>query len=413
MARSPRRRAGRVFRYWRSERRTLAQGFVALLVGASAAFVAGLTLGSITATLEALPGLFILLPAAAGMQNTIFGAIGARLGTSTHAGLFQVTAERSGILRQNIFAGIVLTFTSSLYLAGLSKLAAAVFGLPSISFLQFVTISVVGALLGATFILILTIVVAVGAYRRGYDLDAVGTPLIIAAGDMSTIPCLYLATFVARTGWLNATVGSLAIAAALFALVRGITTDLPLARRAMGEMTLIVLLTPLLDILAGTVIESRLARFVALPGLLIIIPPLISIAGDLGGVLSSRLSSKLHLGVVSPKIIPEGPALLDASLVGVSGLGIFLYIGVVGLMLSDLTAKAHPGPLAMIGSTVTTGLIVTLVAIPVAYYIAVITARFGMDPDNHSVPIITSAMDLVGVVSFLFVLSVFGVTGHV
>jgi cation transporter-like permease len=109
MARSPRRRARRVFRYWRSERRTLAQGFVALLVGASAAFVAGLTLGSITATLEALPGLFILLPAAAGMQNTIFGAIGARLGTSTHAGLFQVTAERTGILRQNIFAGIVLT----------------------------------------------------------------------------------------------------------------------------------------------------------------------------------------------------------------------------------------------------------------------------------------------------------------
>jgi mgtE-like transporter len=413
MARSPRRRARRVFRYWRSERRTLGQGFVALMVGATAAFVAGLTLGSITSTLQALPGLFILLPAAAGMQNTIFGAIGARLGTSTHAGLFEVTNERTGILRQNIFAGIVLTFTSSLYLAGLSRLAAAVFGLPSISFLQFVTISVVGALLGATFILFLTILVAVTAFRRGYDLDAVGTPLIIAAGDMSTIPCLYLATFLAKNDGLNAAIAGVAIALAIFALIRGITTDLPLARRAMAEMALIVLLTPLLDILAGTVIEARLARFVALPGLLIIIPPLISIAGDLGGVLSSRLTSKLHLGVVSPKVIPEGPALLDASLVGVSGLGIFLFIGAVGLFLSDLTNKAHPGPLAMIGGTVTTGLVVTLVAIPVAYYIAVITTRFGLDPDNHSVPIITSAMDLVGVVSFLAVLAVFGVTGHV
>jgi len=383
------------------------------MVGASAAFVAGLTLGSITTTLQALPGLFILLPAAAGMQNTIFGAIGARLGTSTHAGLFEVTNERTGILRQNIFAGIVLTFTSSLYLAGLSRLAAAVFGLPSISFLQFVTISVVGALLGATFILFLTILVAVTAFRRGYDLDAVGTPLIIAAGDMSTIPCLYLATFLAKNDGLNAAVAGVAIALAIFALIRGITTDLPLARRAMAEMALIVLLTPLLDILAGTVIEARLARFVALPGLLVIIPPLISIAGDLGGVLSSRLTSKLHLGVVSPKVIPEGPALLDASLVGVSGLGIFLFIGAVGLFLSDLTNKAHPGPLAMIGGTVTTGLVVTLVAIPVAYYIAVITTRFGLDPDNHSVPIITSAMDLVGVVSFLAVLAVFGVTGHV
>ena len=50
---------------------------------------------------------------------------------------------------------------------------------------------------------------------------------------------------------------------------------------------------------------------------------------------------------------------------GVSGLGIFLYIGVVGLMLSDLTGQgATPGRWRMIGGTATTGLIVTLVAIP-------------------------------------------------
>jgi mgtE-like transporter len=103
---------------------------------------------------------------------------------------------------------------------------------------------------------------------------------------------------------------------------------------------------------------------------------------------------------------------LDASLVGLSGVGIFLFIGVAGLFLSIVTGKAHPGASAMVGGTFVTGLIVTVVAIFVAYYVAVVTSRFGLDPDNHSVPIITSAMDLVGVVSFLFVLSIFGVTGH-
>ena len=44
------------------------------------------------------------------------------------------------------------------------------------------------------------------------------------------------------------------------------------------------------------------------------------------------------------------------------------------------------------------------------YYMAVVSFRFGLDPDNQSVPIITSVMDLAGVVCFLFVLSVFGVT---
>ena len=44
--------------------------------------------------------------------------------------------------------------------------------------------------------------------------------------------------------------------------------------------------------------------------------------------------------------------------------------------------------------------------------VAIFTTRFGWDPDNQSVPIITSVMDLVGVLTFLFVLSVFGVAGH-
>jgi mgtE-like transporter len=414
MALAPRRRARRLWDYLRSERRTLRQGFVALLVGAAAAFVAGLTLGSITATLEALPGLFILIPAAAGMQNTIFGAIGARLGTSTHTGLFEVTRSRQGVLYQNVLAGITLTFFSSLYLAALSRVSAIVFGLPSISFLDFVSISVVGSLLAGAVILVVTIVVAIQSFRHGFDLDSVGTPLIVAAGDMSTIPCLFLATFITKSPTANAIVAGVAIAACVLVSIRGFMTKLRMARRAILEMVLVVLLTPLLDILAGTLVESRLDRFVALPGLLIVIPPLISTAGDLGGILSSRLSSKLHLGLVSPRGIPERLALLDASLVGVFGVGVYLVIGVAGFGLSVATGRANPGAATMITGTFVTGLLVTVAAIVVAYAIAVATFRFGLDPDNHSVPIITSAMDLVGVLSFLIVLSVLGVgAGHV
>jgi len=35
--------------------------------------------------------------------------------------------------------------------------------------------------------------------------------------------------------------------------------------------------------------------------------------------------------------------------------------------------------------------------------------RFGFDPDNTGVPLITSSMDLAGVISFLLVLSLLGV----
>lgn len=406
------RRARRLWGYWRAEQRTLRQGFVALLLSTAAAFVAGLTLGSITHTLEALPGLIILIPASVGLRGAISGAMGARLGTSTHAGLFAVTRARTGVLYQNVYVGVVLTFTSSLYLAALAKLAAAAFGFDSISFWDFVTISVVGGGVGSAIILIVTIGLAVLSYRRSYDLDTVATPMVTAVGDMVTLPALFLATFLVRIDWVNAVLAAICVAAGVYALVRAALTDLRPVRRILFEMTGVVLLAPVLDILAGTVVQARLDALVAFPGLLILIPPFVSQAGALGGILSSRLSSKIQLGVISPKGLPQAPALVDASLVVAFGVIVFTLIGAVGLGLSSLTGQAHPAAGVMMGGTLLAGMLATAATILVSYYLAILTTRFGLDPDNHGVPILTSAMDLAGVFCLLAAMSVFGVAIH-
>ena len=182
----------------------------------------------------------------------------------------------------------------------------------------------------------------------------------------------------------------------LYATVRGFMTRLPQARRAIVEMTGVILLTPPLDILAGTVVEPRISRFALFPALLAIIPPLVSNAGALGGILSSRLSSKLHLGVLSPRALPESPAILDAGLALAFGLVAFTAVGVAGYLYGVIIGKSL-GAGIMIGGTLLAGMIATAAAIVVAYYVAILTARFGLDPDNHSVPIITSVMDLAGV----------------
>jgi mgtE-like transporter len=408
---APRRRARRVAAYLRSERRTLRQGFAALLLSTAAGLVAGVTLGSISHTLVLLPSLYILIPAAVGMKGTIFGAIGARFGTATHLGTFEVSRRRTGVLYQNVYVGIITTFSSALFLAALARMSALVFGLESISFLDFVTISVVGGVLGSAVAMLLTIGLSIVSYRRGYDLDAVSTPIVTASGDMVTIPSLYLATFLVRIEWLDVAVAVLCVAACLYATVRGFMTRLPQARRAIVEMTGVILLTPPLDILAGTVVQPRISRFALFPALLAIIPPLVSNAGALGGILSSRLSSKLHLGVLSPRALPESPAILDAGLTVAFGLVAFTAVGVAGYVYGVVLGK-NLGAGIMIGGTLLAGMIATAMAIVVAYYVAILTARFGLDPDNHSVPIITSVMDLSGVIAFLLVLSVLGAGTH-
>src|SRR5919109_4789653 len=117
----------RILAYWRAERRTIGQGFVALVISSLGSLVAGVALGSITGTLERLPGLMVMVPAAIGMRGNIFGALGSRLGTSIHSGMYAPTREREGILYQNVIAVTVLTLLISLLLAVLARTMSLAF----------------------------------------------------------------------------------------------------------------------------------------------------------------------------------------------------------------------------------------------------------------------------------------------
>src|SRR5947209_15532756 len=93
------------------------QGLAALLVSSAGDLLAGLTLGAITHTLEQLPGLLVLVPAAIGMRGNIFGALGSRLGTSIHTGTFRLSRRRDTVVGQNVLSALSLTFVVSLALA--------------------------------------------------------------------------------------------------------------------------------------------------------------------------------------------------------------------------------------------------------------------------------------------------------
>jgi mgtE-like transporter len=408
---APRRRVKRVWAYWRAEKRTLRQGFAALLVSTGAGLVAGLALAAISKTLLDLDGLYVLIPAAVGVRGAISGTMGARLGTAIAAGTFEVTGKRGGVLYQNVYTAIVLTFSSALYLALLAKVSAIVFGLPSIPLRDYLIVALVGGGLGSALIITVTVVLSVLAFRRGYDLDTVSTPVVTAAGDMVTVPMLFLATFLLRLGWVDDVLAVLSALLCVSVTIHGARTDLPRVRRALLEMIGVILLTPILDILAGTVVEPRLDQLHRYRGLLVIIPPLVSNIGALGGILASRLSSKLHLGVLRPEAFPQRLAILDASLVGAFGVVAFLAVGSFGYLFS-LFVGVSPGAEVMIGGTLAAGMLATAIAVVISYYVAVGTFRFGLDPDNHAIPFITSTMDLVGVLCLLLVLAVLGVTFH-
>lgn len=403
------RRATRLLGYWRSESRTLRQGSVALVLSTAAGFVAGLTLASFDDALRRMPGLLVLIPASVGMRGMIFGSMGARLGTQVAAGLFEPNLRRGGPLRTNVEVAIVSALVMSFYLAVAAKLAASAFGEVTVSFWDLVTVSVLGGTAASAILLVLTVTLARLSFRRGWDLDAVSTPMVTAAGDMVTLPLLFLAAWITRVDAANTVAAAICAIASATALVYALTRASSPARRILAETGAVIALAPLLDIFAGALLEAHREELEAVPGILILIPPFVSQAGALGGILSSRLSSKLQIGVIGPRGMPEAPALIDGSIVAALALAVFTLIGTVATLLASLTGQAHPGGATMIGGTVLAGALLLPLILLAAYYVAVATLRLRLDPDNHGVPILTALLDVSGVSAILFVMAISGV----
>ena len=386
------------------------QGLVALLVSSVGDLAAGLTLGAITHTLDKLPGLLVLVPAAIGMRGNIFGALGSRLGTAIHTGTFNLSRRRDTVVGQNVLAATALSLSVSLALAVLAKVVAIGFGLPhTISVGDFVVISVVGGAISSVIVLALTLGVAATAARRDWDMDNVAAPLVTAAGDMVTLPALFMATWLVDVRIVSPLLAGATAVLSFATLVLAIRSGLPLLRRIVRESLPVLLLAGLVDVVAGLTIEKRLESFIAFPALLVLIPPFLEDTGALGGILSSRIATKLHLGVVEPAGVPARAARDDFVLTFLYAVPVFVLVALSADVAAAVAHLNSPGVAKMVAASLLGGSIATCFVIGISYYGSIAAFRLGLDPDNHGIPLVTSSMDLVGAFALILALVLLGI----
>lgn len=402
-----------IVRYVRSERRTLVQGFVALFISSGGDLLAGLALSFMDKQLRELPGLIVLIPAAIGMRGNIFGALGSRLGTGIHAGQFEPNLARGGFLRQNALSTWYLTLATCLFLGPAAHIVATAFTGNTLSVADFVTISILGGVLGSVVVGGASVGIAVVSHRRRWDLDSVSAPLVTAIGDIATLPALWIAAIlVQRFRGASPAVAIVTAAVCLLETARGFSSRSPVVRRIVRESIAVLFGAGLIDLLAGTVVDVRLERFLAVPALLILVPPFLEDTNALAGILSSRLSSKLHLGLIEPRTVPERLAWLDIAINFAFAASVFFMVGFSANLVAVVTGQGTPGFPTMVEVSLLAGFLATVVSSAVAYYSAVATFRFGWDPDNHSIPISSAVMDLAGTLCLVLVILLLGVNAH-
>jgi mgtE-like transporter len=402
-----------VYGYLTEEKESLRQGFAALFLSSTGELVAGIALAGIAGILDELVGLAILIPAAIGMRGAIFGAMGSRLSTAIQTGLFSFNLRR-GVLAENVQAAAVLSLVSGVFLAFLARYLADILAVETrLSVFDYVIISTVGGALAGALLLGITVVVARLSVSRGWDMDNIAAPMITACGDILTLPALVLATLLIGVPIFSNVLAVALIAVAAATVVGAFRLGVANLRRILAESLPILALTGTVTILVGIALEDRSDQFFTLLALSILLPAFLQEGGALGGILSSRLSSKIHLGLLEPRGLPPVGTLRDFALVYTFATGVYLFIGGAShfLALALFGADASPGFAVMLGISALAGLIATTAAAVAAYYGSVVSYRLGLDPDTYGIPIITAAVDLLGFMSLIIALIIFGLAG--
>lgn len=386
------------------------QSLGALALSATTSLITGLLIARFTGTLEEFTGLFMLLPAAYGLRGNVFGPLGSRLSTALRTGTLTWSFRIDTVLGQNVVAALVVSLAASLVHAALAEFVILGSGVDNpISIADFVIVSVLGGALASLVVLGITLALAVASTRFGWDLDNVTAPLVSATGDFVTFPALIASTMLIRVPLVTPVLATVLTVLVVAALVATFRSKLKLAKRVVAESVPVLAVAGLLSLFAGVALQSTEERFLSYGVFLVIIPGYLSTAGALGGILAARLGTKLHLGFVERTLVPRGEARSDIRFTFALSFPIFVFAALVTAVVADLVGQSSPGVWTVLLVTVTGGLVATVFVTAIAYYGTLAIVRFGLDPDNHGIPLVTACLDVVGALTLVGALLLWGV----
>ena len=126
--------------------------------------------------------------------------------------------------------------------------------------------------------------------------------------------------------------------------------------------------------------------------------------GDIGSIIVSTITTKLHLGELDPDNI-RGISIMMLQLLALiipPLIGVVIILAILGSLLTRLSlVDTIFLSTTYLYVTMTASLIITALSIMVA----ILTFRFGIDPDNVSIPILTATADLLTITLVYIILS--------
>lgn len=377
-------------------RSTINQSLIALLICAIGDLCAGIILGNMTFFIKTYPGILILIPGAIGMRGNIFGSFASRISTNLHIGTLEPEFKRSDILNINLASSFILTMVLSLYLAIFAKIISMIFGLKSISLMDFILISLFAGIISSLIMLTLTVFISIKSYKGGWDPDNITTPLVAAFGDLLTLPCIIASLLILELMNLNLFIKNIIfvilIISVIILFIYGLYTN-KYVKTILKQSTPTLILCSFLGIFAGTVLDSFASTLLNNPTILTLVPLFSGESGNLASILGARLSSALHAGLIEAEFKFNEAVRNNFIIIILLCLIVYPFIAILADITSLLLNIEAFSILHLILISLISGLVLIPIMIIIVFVIGIYSFKKGLDPDNVIIPISTSLTD--------------------
>ncbi len=162
------------------------------------------------------------------------------------------------------------------------------------------------------------------------------------------------------------------------------------------------------DLVAGVILGKMTFFLEAFPGLLVVIPGAIGMRGNIFGSFASRLSTNLHIGLISPRFEFSEDLNYNIYSSFVLTLVLSIFLGIVGKLFCVLLHYPSMPLIDFILICTIAGIISNLIMLPITMFVSFKSFEHGWDPDNITSPIIAAFGDLFtlpAIIASIFILS--------
>jgi len=158
-----------------------------------------------------------------------------------------------------------------------------------------------------------------------------------------------------------------------------------------------LILLAIAELFTGCILWNMATMFDNTPGLIVIVPAIIDLRGNINGALGSRLGSAAHLGLIDVKKVFNKETKENVKASVVMSVGTALLLGFLGWLTSTALGY-NANALILITVTLIAGTLAGLILALATVGIVIVAFKRGLDPDNVAGPFLATIGDIITVI---------------